>query len=289
MPTKSEKDKYQATQTTGHEWDGIQELDTPLPKWWLYVFYACIAWSLVYFVLYPAWPGFNGYTRGLLGWSMREEIQDKLAEARAQQAKYVDRINAVSVEEIRKDKELLDFSLVGGRATFADNCAPCHSVAGTGRKAFPALTDDVWIWGGTLKDIEKTIAFGVRSEHRDARQSIMPSFGVDGVLKPTQIDDVAEYVLSLNRRSTDAAAAKRGEEIFRAQCVACHGDKAQGKIDQGAPPLMTQIWLYGGSKSEIVAQINKPQLGVMPAWSGRLDPATIKMLTIYVHSLGGGK
>lgn len=289
MPTKTEKELYQGKPTTGHEWDGIQELDTPLPKWWVYVLYASIAWAVVYFILYPSWPGITGYYKGLLGWDSRTEVAAKIGEAKQAQSRYLDRIRAMSTDEIRREPDLFNFALAGGKAAFADNCAPCHAAGGAGRTGFPSLADDVWIWGGKLADIEKTIRFGVRSGHDSGRAGIMPNFGVDKVLKGPEIEDVAEYVLAYTGRSRDKAAAERGGKVFAENCVACHGEKGAGNLELGAPPLNTRIFLYGGNKADVVRQVTKPQHGVMPAWAGRLDDETIKMLTLYVHALGGGK
>lgn len=289
MPTKAEKDLFEGKPTTGHEWDGIQELDTPLPKWWLYVLYACVAWAVVYFVLYPSWPGITGYYKGLLGWNSRVEVAEKIDEAKRGQSRYLDRIKTQSPGEMRRDADLLNFALAGGKAAFADNCAPCHGAGGAGRVGFPSLADDLWIWGGKLADIEKTIRFGIRSGHESARAGLMPNFGADGVLKGPQIDDVAEYILAFSGRSQDKPAAERGAKVFAENCAACHGEKGAGNFELGAPPLNTRIFLYGGNKAELARQVTKPQHGVMPAWAGRLDDETIKMLTVYVHALGGGK
>jgi cytochrome c oxidase cbb3-type subunit 3 len=289
MPTKIEKDLISGTDTTGHEWDGIKELNTPLPKWWVYTFYASIVFALVYVVLYPAIPGANSHTAGVLGWSKRAELDNQIAAARGRQADFIKRINAASFAVIRSDNDLLNFALTGGRAAFADNCAPCHAAAGAGRPGFPSLADDEWLWGGKIEQVYQTIQHGARNDDPDAHVSTMPNFGVDQVLKPAQINDVAEFVLSLSGRSTDAAAAKRGAPVFDEQCAACHSPAGKGNPELGAPNLTDSIWLYGGRKADIVAQINRPRLGVMPTWAGRLDPATIKMLAVYVHSLGGGQ
>jgi cytochrome c oxidase cbb3-type subunit 3 len=289
MATERDTDALTGRETTGHEWDGIKELNTPLPKWWLYVLYATILWSLVYVVLYPAIPWFSGHSKGILGWSQRVEFSERMAAVRTEQAKFEQRILAASLDEIRGDPELLAFALAGGRSAFADNCAPCHGPGGGGRKGFPSLADDVWLWGGTLDAIDQTIRYGIRSAHDETRQSAMPAFGVDGILGREQIDDVAEYVLSLSGRAGDPGAAERGQALFADQCVACHGETGEGNPELGAPALKGQDWLYGNTKLDIVGQVTKPKHGVMPAWTGRLDPATIKMLAIYVHSLGGGQ
>ncbi|MGE0716784.1 MAG: cytochrome-c oxidase, cbb3-type subunit III [Alphaproteobacteria bacterium] len=286
MPTKIEKDAVTGTMTTGHEWDGIRELNTPLPRWWLYVLYATIAWSLVYYVLYPVLPGVGG----ILGWSQRGELAEKIAAERARIQPMLERIRTTPVEDLRRTPGLGEFAYAGGRAAFADNCAPCHGAGGAGAKGgFPSLVDDEWIWGGDLAAIQRTITFGVRSGHPDTRQSQMPRFGADGILTAPQIADTAEYVLSLSGRSTDEKAAGRARQIFADNCAACHGPAGQGNRELGAPSLADQIWLHGGDKASIERSIHLGRGGVMPAWTDRLDEATIRMLTFYVHSLGGGR
>ncbi|TWA68460.1 cytochrome c oxidase cbb3-type subunit 3 [Azospirillum baldaniorum] len=293
---QKEKDALSGVETTGHEWDGLRELNNPLPKWWLYIFYVCIAWSLVYYVLYPAWPLGKSYTKGLLGYSQREELMQKVADGKKAQEKYLTAIAATSVEDIQKNKDLLAFAMAGGRSYFNENCAACHGAGGQGAKGFPTLADDVWLWGGTSADIYKTIQHGIRADDGDTRGTVgigMTAFGRDGILNREQIGQVAEYVLSLNKRSTDAAAAEKGKTVYEENCAACHGDSAQGSVavgmDVGAPPLVTANWLYGGDKATLVETITNGRAGVMPAWSKRLDDATIKSLAVYVHNLGGGK
>ena len=293
---QKEKDALSGVETTGHEWDGLRELNNPLPKWWLYIFYVCIAWSLVYYVLYPAWPLGKSYTKGLLGYSQREELVQKVADGKKAQEKYLTAIAATSVEDIQKNKDLLAFAMAGGRSYFNENCAACHGAGGQGAKGFPTLADDVWLWGGTTADIYKTIQHGIRADDGDTRGTVgigMTAFGRDGILNRDQIGQVAEYILSLNKRSTDAAAAEKGKTVYDENCAACHGDSAQGSVavgmDVGAPPLVTANWLYGGDKATLVETITNGRAGVMPAWSKRLDDATIKSLAVYVHNLGGGK
>lgn len=296
MAQNIEKDALSGVETTGHEWDGLRELNNPLPKWWLYIFYVTIAWSLVYYVLYPAWPLGKTYTKGLLGWSMRQEFADNMATAKAGQAKYLTAIAAKSVDEIQKDKDLLSFAMAGGRSVFNENCAACHGAGGQGAKGYPTLADDVWLWGGATADIYKTIQHGIRADDADTRATPgvgMTAFGKDGILKADQIDAVADYILSLNKKQADPAKVAKGQTVYEENCVACHGDKAQGSLatgmDVGAPPLVTANWLYGGDKATLVSTITNGRAGVMPAWVKRLDDATIKQLAVYVHNLGGGK
>lgn len=288
MPTKVEKDRITGQETTGHEWDGIKELNTPLPKWWVYVFYTTIIFSVVYMVLYPAIPTLSGYTKGLLGWERRAELKDTLADAKAAQQEYVEAINATELSRIAKDNDLLNFAMAGGQAAFADNCAPCHGQGGAGRPGgYPTLADDAWLWGGSIDQIHHTIQYGVRNDHEQSRTSMMPAFG--GMLDRDQIGEVASYVLSLSGKAEDPDAAEKGKAIFTQNCVACHGPNGKGNEALGAPNLTDAIWLYGDEKTEIMAQIQSPQHGKMPAWGARLDPETVKMLAVYVHTLGGGE
>lgn len=290
MPTKPEKDAITGTEIRSHKWDGIQEMDNPLPRWWLYVLYATIAISIVYYVLYPAIPGLTGYTKGLLGYTERQALDTELAAHRQSQAGYFDRIAQATPAQIREDAELLNFALAGGKAAFADNCAPCHAAGGAGRAGFPNLADDDWLWGGSLEAIQTTLLHGVRwAQDDDTRASEMPRFAADEILSKKQVADVTQYVLSLVNRAQDPKAAARGAPIYAEQCVACHGAKGEGNQELGAPRLSNDIWLYEGTPRALAAQIGNPQHGVMPAWRGRLDESTIKMLTVYVHSLGGGQ
>ncbi len=290
MPTKVEKDQLTGTETTGHEWDGIKELNTPLPKWWVYVFYATIVWSLGYFVLYPAIPLGSTYTKGILGWSSREQVEEQLARAEERQAEFLNGIRESSLPEIVDDPTLFQFARQGGAVYFADNCAACHGAGGMGNPGgFPVLADDAWIWGGDLEAIHATIRHGVRwDDDPDTRFSMMPAYG-DGLLTAEEIGQVADYVLSLSGAAPEGADPAAGAEIFAVQCAACHGENGTGLADLGAPNLTDAIWLYGGERSDVVAQITNPQHGVMPSWANRLDSEVVKMLTVYVHSLGGGQ
>lgn len=287
MPTKIEKDGVTGHDTTGHVWDNIRELNTPLPKWWLWTFYATIAFGIVWAVIYPSLPGW----RGTSGWVAREAVVADVAAAQARNAPMMARLREATPAQIAADPEMRAFALAGGRVAFANNCAACHGAGGQGALGgYPALVDDDWLWGGSMEAIQATIRHGIRNAEDDqARTSVMPRFGVDGMLTNAQIGDVAEYVLSMSGRSTDQAAVGRGQTLFAENCVACHGERGEGNREVGAPRLSDQVWLQGGSKPEIVAMIRNPRMGVMPAWQGRLDPATVNMLTVYVHALGGGE
>jgi cytochrome c oxidase cbb3-type subunit 3 len=290
MAAEKEIDAVTGVETTGHVWDGdLKELNKPLPRWWLYTLYACIVWAFGYWMFYPAWPMLDGYTRGYLGYSQRGEVSAELAASKAAQARLLGEVATAPVAEIEKNPDLMEFVMRGGAAQFSNNCAPCHGRGAQGFKGNPNLNDDDWLWGGSIDMIEKTIRFGIRSDHAETHVMAMPRFGIDQMLDANQISDTADYVLSLTQPVGDAQAVERGKTIFAEQCVGCHGENAKGNPDVGAPNLVDGIWLYGGRKADIVETIRTGRGGVMPAWDGKLDPATIKMLAIYVHSLGGGK
>ncbi len=289
MSDKREIDEVTGVETTGHTWDGIKELNKPLPKWWLMTFYASIVWAIGYMIVYPAWPTLNGYTKGIWGYSQRATVSQDIQNAKAAQATFRAALEKTPLAEVKNDPDLLRFAMVGGASAFATNCAPCHGRGAQGFAGYPNLNDDDWIWGGSLDDIQKTIHYGIRGSHKETRRSDMPKYGVDGMLKPEEINDVAEFVLSLNRRATDAAAAGRGAKTFSEQCASCHGPEGKGNPELGAPNLADDIFLFGGQKADIVQSIFTGRGGAMPAWEGRLDPVTLKSLAIYVHSLGGGK
>lgn len=292
MARNIEKDHVTGTDTTGHEWDGIKELNTPLPRWWLWTLYATIIWAIGYVIAYPAIPLISSNTKGLLGYSSRADVAAEIAVAREGQKQWLEKISAASLEDIAKDPGLLQFARAGGAAAFKVNCVQCHGAGAAGSAGYPNLNDDDWIWGGTLDQIHTTLVNGVRfAGNDDTRVSEMPPFGGEGGLKPEQIADAANYVLSLSAtEGVDATAAARGKAVYaEQQCAACHGEDGKGNRELGGPNLTDAIWLYGGEAKAVMAQISKPRHGVMPAWGGRLDATTIKQLAVYVHSLGGGE
>jgi cytochrome c oxidase cbb3-type subunit III len=289
LPTKIEKDIVTGTDTTGHEWDGLKELNTPLPKWWVYILYATIAWSALWFLLYPSIPGITGYFHGLLGYSQRAAVDDAVRAVAAQRAGTMDRIKALSFAEIRKDPQLLAAADIAGRIAFANNCQPCHGAGGGGQVGYPALAAGAWIWGGSLDAIFQTINYGVRSGDEKARDMQMPRFGADGVLKPQEIEEVADYVMTLYGKADAGKDVSAGKRLFAENCALCHGAAGEGDREKGAPRLASRVHLYGDDRATVFAQVTSPRMGVMPAWHNRLDEATIKSLALYVHSLGGGE
>jgi cytochrome c oxidase cbb3-type subunit 3 len=290
MSQKVERDDVTGTETTGHEWDGIKELNTPLPRWWLYTLYGTIIWALGYSVAYPAWPLLTHATPGLLGYSSRAELVKTVEEAKTAQKGQLERIAAASVDEILKDPNMLAFARAGGAAAFKVNCVQCHGSGAAGSAGYPNLNDDDWLWGGAPEQIHATLQNGVRYvQNADTRQSVMPAFGADGILQPDEIAAVAGYALTFSGGSPDPATAETGKTLYIDNCAACHGEDGKGSKELGAPNLSDKLWLYGGTLEEVTAQVKKPRHGVMPAWAQRLDETTVKQLAVYVHSLGGGE
>jgi cytochrome c oxidase cbb3-type subunit III len=263
MEKPRDLDAKTAMATTGHEWDGIRELNTPLPRWWLWVFYATIIWSLGYWIVYPSWPLISSATSGLFQWHSREAVVADLDHLRAQRGPMVDKLAAASLPQIIADPVLLDFARALGRQAFANNCAPCHGAGGGGARGYPNLTDDDWLWGGKLDDIAQTIRYGIRSDDNRSRVGEMPDFGREGILKADEISVVADFVRSLSALSVDPKAdLARGRKVFDDNCAGCHGPEGKGNREFGAPNLADAIWLYGSDKATIMDVITNGREGV---------------------------
>jgi cytochrome c oxidase cbb3-type subunit 3 len=287
---RTEIDAVTGTATTGHEWDGLRELNTPLPRWWLWIFYATIVWSIGYWIVYPSWPLVSGYTTGIFNWHSREAIIKDLADLRTARGAMADRLAAASLQEILNDERLLEFARAQARPIFNENCAGCHGTGGAGAKGYPNLNDDEWIWGGKIDEIAATIRHGVRSADAKTRLGGMPAFGRDGMIKRADIETVADYARSLARLPVDSKAdLATGKKVYADNCAACHGETGKGNRELGAPDLTDAIWLYGPDKAAIVDGLWNGRGGIMPGWSDRLDDSTIKALAVYVHALGGGE
>ncbi|MEO1291476.1 MAG: cytochrome-c oxidase, cbb3-type subunit III [Pseudomonadota bacterium] len=283
-----EKDDVTGVHTTGHEWDGVKELNNPLPRWWVSVFYASVLFAIGYMIAYPAWPMIESATKGVLGYSSRAELAETIEAHREMRAPWREKIAAAPLEEIVADAELNQFAVRAGAATFALNCSQCHGSGAQGFTGYPNLNDDDWLWGGDLEAIHHTINHGVRNDTSDeTRYSEMPAFGE--ILEDEELAAVTQTVLRLGGLDHDAALAEQGTEIYVDNCADCHGDAGMGDPDLGAPKLADAIWLFGGDADSIAKQIAYPSHGVMPAWGPRLDDAAVKELAIYVHSLGGGE
>ncbi|MEJ8473319.1 cytochrome-c oxidase, cbb3-type subunit III [Roseibium algae] len=287
---KKEVDQISGVETTGHEWDGLKELNNPLPRWWLYSFYACIVWAIGYWVVYPSWPTISSYSAGVLGDSQRANALAAYDAGVAARSGTGDKLVLASFEDIRTTPDLLEFASANGKAAFGDNCAPCHGSGAVGSAGYPNLQDDNWIWGGSFDDIHTTLLYGIRSDHDDARIGDMPAFGVDELLTKAEISQVSNFVASrVGLEAQEGVDLAGGEIIYADNCAACHGDDLKGDVELGAPNLTAATYLYGRSVDAIKAQVTRPRNGVMPAWVDRLDEATIKSLAVYVHSFGGGR
>ncbi len=274
--------------STGHEWDGIVELDNPLPRWWLWVFYASIAVAVGYWVLMPAWPGIGGYTKGLRNHSDRANVAAELESLDRIRGARLVQLRDKSLEEIEADPQLQAYALTVGQSVFGDNCATCHGQGGTGAKGYANLRDDVWLWGGDLAAIHHTISVGVRAGGEATRNSRMPAFGRDAMLDDKQRADLTEYVVALSGRKADAAAVARAAPLYEQNCASCHGPQGRGDMTKGAPDLTDRDWLNGSRREDIEAQLFTGRGGVMPAWEHRFRPEVVKALAVYVHANAGG-
>jgi cytochrome c oxidase cbb3-type subunit 3 len=289
MAGRREVDEATQTETTGHEWDGIKELDTPMPRWWLWTLYATIVWGVIYTILFPAWPLVTRATPGLLGYSSRGEVAAHIDAQRTANADLEARLASADLGAIEEDPELLQFATSGGAAVFRNYCAPCHGAGAAGVVGrYPNLLDDDWLWGGNAADIQATVTHGIRYDaDADTRFSQMPAFG--DILEPAQIEELTHHVLSISGQPHDAAEAEAGAPLFAENCAACHGEDGTGLREFGAPNLTDGIWLYGGEAVTIHTSIDRARFGIMPAFGGRLAPEDIAKVAVYVHTLGGGE
>jgi cytochrome c oxidase cbb3-type subunit III len=283
-------DEPTGIETVGHEWDGIEELNNPLPRWWVWTTYMTIVFAIGYMIVYPAIPMLKSGTEGVWGWSSRGQLAEEMKAGAALRKEATDAIAATPLEALIKDEKLMPLAIAGGSAAFKQNCVQCHGSGAAGSEGYPNLKDEDWLWGGSITDIHTTLEHGIRaSDYPQTRTSLMPSFGKDGILTPAQIGDTTAYVLSLSGKAPNDAAAQRGAATFAANCVACHGPDGKGMRQFGAPNLTDAVWLYGGTPDKVSASIHKAHAGVMPGWTKKLDGVTIKMLAAYVYSLGGGE
>ncbi|WP_137129543.1 cytochrome-c oxidase, cbb3-type subunit III [Rhizobium sp. FY34] len=281
-------DDVSGVETTGHEWDGIRELNNPLPRWWLWTFYATIVWAIGYMVVYPAIPLVTDATKGVLGYSSRAELASEMVGAKAAQGSMLEKISTSSLQEILADPQMTQFATAAGAAAFKVNCVQCHGSGAAGGAGYPNLNDDDWLWGGDIDQIHQTIAHGIRSvDDPDTRASEMPAYGE--ILQPQEIRQVAAYVVSLTGKPRDAAMIEPGKQLFADNCAACHGENAKGNREFGAPNLADAIWLKAQGEAGIAQQVRQPKHGMMPGWQVRLGDTTVKQLAVYIHALGGGE
>lgn len=285
-----ERDPHSGYLTTGHEWNGIKELNRPVP-WpvWFFLF-AAFLFSLVWWVLMPAWPIGETYTHGILEVDQRKTVTEKLIAARARQEEVLSRIATLDFAEIRNDAELMSYAVQTGQTLFGDNCAVCHGTSATGGPGYPDLVDQAWLWGGEDEDIAETIRVGINADHPDSRISQMMAFGRDGLLESTDISDVVSYVRTISGQADEddrrLGDALRGKDIFADNCASCHGEEGRGETDLGAPDLTDGFWIYGGDRQSVRKTVFNGRTGHMPSWEGRFEPHTIRILTLYLWHLG---
>lgn len=292
-PERQYPDPMQAEPpTTGHSWDGIQEYDNPMPRWWVWIFIITVIWSFGYWIAYPAWPGIKGATSGVLGYSSRANVVTEIEEFEARNETWFAQLVETDLDAIRENDELQRFAVNAGGSVFRAQCSQCHGTGGAGVQAsgYPNLLDDDWLWGGTMEDIVTTVAWGIRNEdHPDARWSEMPAFGADGLLDEDEIMQVVHYVRRMSGQEYEVELADAGAEVYEWNCASCHGDDGGGDYFLGAPALNNAIWLYGGSIETLYETVYHSRFGVMPGFENRLREAEIRAVAAYVHQLGGGQ
>jgi cytochrome c oxidase cbb3-type subunit 3 len=285
---KKEIDEVTGTDTTGHTWDGIKELNNPLPRWWLWCFYITIIWGVGYSIAYPAWPMISGATTGLLGYSTRGEVAQDIARFEETNAEISAQLASADLNTLLENEELARFATSAGGAVFRNNCSQCHGSGAAGALGYPNLLDDDWLWGGDFDNIAYTVRHGIRNEEDwDARYSEMTAY--DEIFSNEEVDQVVQYVRLISGQEHDAGMAEAGTELFLNNCAACHDDNGMGNYDLGAPNLTDAIWLYGGDLESLEQTVRYARFGVMPPWGERLTEAEIKAVTAYVHQLGGGE
>jgi len=286
--TVKDRDPLTGHQTTGHEWNGITELNTRVPRAvWFFVIVTHI-WALVVWILLPAWPLVTTYTKGILGLDQREEVADKIIAANVARADWADRIATLPADDILDDPELMVRVTSTANQLFGDNCAGCHGRNAAGGPGFPSLVDAAWLWGGDADTIMETLRVGINSTHPDTRWAQMPAFGRDGLLPREDIRTVVDYTQSLSGTEAPSAVIAAGAEIFTNNCASCHGENGAGILDLGAPNLTDDFWIYGGDDASMFDTIWHGRQGWMPAWEDRMTETERKILTVHIQQLGRG-
>ena len=286
MSTEDKKNE-QGHGTTGHSWDGIEEWNNPLPRWWVWTFYATALWGIIYTILYPAWPLIDHATKGVWGYSTRAEVAADIQAFEDQNAAINAQLASADLTTLASNTELQTYAVNAGSAVFKTWCAQCHGAGAAGAVGYPNLNDDEWLWGGDIDAIATTIRYGIRSTSDDTHFSQMPAFGE--FLEKSDIDAVVQYVLQVSNQDHDAGLAAAGATVFADNCSSCHGEDGKGDLNQGAPDLTNAIWLYGGDSETLTETVTKARFGVMPNWDDRLSDAQINAVAAYVHSRGGGQ
>ena len=286
--SKTETDEATGVDTTGHEWDGIKELNNPLPRWWLWCFYLTIIWGIGYTIAFPAWPMLSSATQGVLGYSTRAEVAAEIDRFEQQNASLKSALAQSDLTQLAANPDLQRFAVANGAAVFRTNCSQCHGSGAAGAKGYPNLLDDDWLWGGSIDEIAYTVTHGIRNDvDSDAHWSQMPAFG--DILEEGQIGEVVHHVLALSGQDHDPGLAEAGAVVFEENCASCHGEAGLGDREQGAPNLTDSIWLYGGDAQALTDTVTYSRFGVMPPWGERLGKADVNAVSAYVHGLGGGE
>ncbi len=255
--------------TTGHVYDGIEELNSPLPMWWVGLFLGTIVYGVLYLLYYPGLGNFAGFGN----WTSEAQWQEETARQEARFAPLYARIGAMSPAEMVQDRQAMQI----GRRLYLNNCATCHGMAARGTFGFPNLTDGAWIWGGSFEQIHTSIASG--------RTAVMPPWGA--ALGDEGVTEVTEYVLQLAGRDVDAALATRGKARYDSLCFSCHMSDGRGNPDIGVPDLTNDVWLYGGTRAQIGFTVRHGRQGQMPAFESILGQDRTRILAGYVYSLSG--
>lgn len=283
-----ERDPHTGIHTTGHEWSGITELNTPIPRIVIFFYSMAIVIAVAMWVLLPAWPLITTFTKGLLGITQRATLETQLAEAAEQRAPWNERFAGAELEAIAADPDLLVIALRSGETLFGDNCVVCHGQDGKGGPGYPNLADDAWLWGGALDQIHETLRVGINTTHDETRIAQMLAFGRDEILERADIALLGTYLRSLSGlEEIDPARLEDAAALYAENCASCHGDQAKGDVELGAPNLTDAFWIYGGDRAAIYQTIYAGRTGQMPHWGDRLSPVQLKILALYVHSLGG--
>jgi cytochrome c oxidase cbb3-type subunit 3 len=286
--SEKRRDDVTGQTTTGHSYDGIEELNTPLPRWWLWTFYLTILWGIGYTIAYPAWPMISGATAGLMGYSTRAEVAREIARHEEQNAALAGDLVATALPDVAAGGDLKRYAVARGGSVFRAQCSQCHGAGAAGGPGYPNLLDNDWLWGGSVDSIAKTVAHGVRNEtDAEAHWSEMPAFGE--ILEKQEIATLADHVIGLSASGGTPAGTQAGGALFADNCASCHGDVGEGNREMGAPNLADAIWLYGAEREDVIESITNARFGVMPAWGQRLSEADIRAVSVYVHSLGGGE
>jgi cytochrome c oxidase cbb3-type subunit 3 len=290
-----ERDPVSGYLTTGHEWNGIKELNTPVPRLVYIALVVTALFALGCWILMPAFPLGSTFTKGLLGADDRAFVTASVREAAAERAAWTNQITAKSYSAIQADPNLMADVRTTGAVLFGDNCAVCHGRDAKGQPHFPNLTTTSWLWGGAPEAIAETIRVGINSPHANTRVSQMPAFGRDNMLKREDMEAAVAYVLSLsgkppaNKAAADKVAASdriaAGKAVFATNCASCHGPEAKGNPEVGAPNLTDHYWIHGSGEDALYGDVWGGLQGHMPTWEDRLSPLERKILALYIVDL----